>query len=163
MKISPRNQITPFLWFDSNAEEAANFYVSLFADSKIIDVARWARGTPYPEGGVMSATIMLANQEYILFNGGAHFKMNEALSLFVLCEDQTEVDRLWTALTADGGSPSQCGWLKDKFGISWQIVPKALMRLQADADAEKAARVMQAMMKMVKLDVAGLERAAAAV
>ena len=161
MKINPRNKITPFIWLDSQAEEAANFYVSLFADSKIQNVARWAKGTPYPEGAVMSATVVLANQEYILFNGGPHFKQDEAFSLFVVCEDQAETDRLWNALIAGGGSPSQCGWLKDKFGVSWQIIPKVLMRLQNDADSEKASRVMQAMMQMVKIDVAGLERAAA--
>ena len=161
MKINPRNKITPFIWFDHQAEAAANFYVSLFADSKIQNVARWAKGTPYPEGAVMSATVVLANQEYILFNGGPHFKQDEAFSLFVVCEDQAETDRLWNALIAGGGSPSQCGWLKDKFGVSWQIIPKVLMRLQNDADSEKASRVMQAMMQMVKIDVAGLERAAA--
>ena len=161
MKINPRNQITPFLWLDTQAEEAANFYVSLFADSKVVQVARWASGTPYPEGTVMSATIVLANQEYILFNGGTHFKQDAAFSMFVICEDQAEVDRLWNALIADGGRPSQCGWLKDKFGVSWQIIPKVLMRLQDDPDSAKAGRVMQAMMEMVKIDVAALERAAA--
>ena len=161
MKINPRNKITPFIWLNSQAEEAANFYVSLFADSKIQNVARWPKGTPYPEGAVMSATVVLANQEYILFNGGSHFKQDEAFSMFVMCEDQAEVDRLWNALIADGGRPSQCGWLKDKFGISWQIVPKALMRLQDDKDVEKAARAMQAMMQMTKIDVAALEKAAA--
>ncbi len=161
MKINPRNKITPFIWLDNQAEEAANFYVSLFADSKIQHVAHWAKGTPYPEGAVMSATVVLANQEYILFNGGKHFKLDEAFSMFVMCEDQAETDRLWNALIANGGSPSQCGWLKDKFGVSWQIIPKALMRLQNDADSEKASRVMQAMMEMVKIDVDALEKAAA--
>ncbi len=161
MKINPRNQITPFIWLDTQAEEAANFYVSLFADSKVQHIARWARGTPYPEGTVMSATVVLSNQEYILFNGGPYFKTNESFSMFTICEDQAETDRLWDALIADGGSPSQFSWLKDKFGVSWQIVPKALLRLQDDADAEKASRVMQAMMRMVKIDVAALERAAA--
>ena len=161
MMIQPRNKVTPFLWFDKNAEEAAHFYVSLFAESKIGNVARWARGSPYPEGAVMSVTIVLANQEYILFNGGPHFKLDEALSLFVSCDDQAEVDRLWDALIADGGSPSQCGWLKDKFGVSWQIAPQVLLSLIANADAEKAGRAMQAMMQMTKIDVAALERAAA--
>ena len=161
MMIQPRNKVTPFLWFDNNAEEAATFYVSLFTDSKVGNVARWAKGSPYPEGAVMSVTIALANQEYILFNGGAHFKLDEAFSLFVSCDDQAEVDRYWDALIANGGSPSRCGWLKDKFGVSWQIAPKALLRLIGDPDAEKASRAMQAMMQMTKINVAELERAAA--
>ena len=161
MMIQPRSKVTPFLWFDKNAEEAATFYVSLFADSKMGNVARWAKGSPYPEGAVMSVTIELAQQEYILFNGGSHFKLDEAFSLFVSCDDQAEVDRYWDALIAHGGSPSQCGWLKDKFGVSWQIAPKALLRLIADPDAEKASRAMQAMMQMTKINVAELERAAA--
>ena len=161
MLIQPKNKVTPFIWFDTEAEAAANFYVSLFADSTIIDVARWGQGSPYVEGSVMSVTLDLAGQQYILFNGGSHFKINESFSLFVSCEDQAEVDRLWNALIADGGSPSQCSWLKDKFGVSWQIVPKALMRLLGDPDSAKAGRVMQAMMQMTKIDVAELERAAA--
>ena len=161
MTIQPRNKVTPFLWFDNNAEEAATFYVSLFADSKMGNVARWAKGSPYSEGAVMSVTIVLAQQEYILFNGGSHFKLDEAFSLFVSCDDQAEVDRYWDTLIANGGSPSQCGWLKDKFGVSWQIAPKALLRLIADPDAEKARRVMQAMMQMTKINIAELERAAA--
>ena len=139
----------------------AKFYVPLFADSKIGDVARWAKGSPYPEGAVMSVTIELAQQEYILFNGGPHFKLDEAFSLFVSCDDQAEVDRYWDALIADGGSPSQCGWLKDKFGVSWQIAPKVLLRLIGDPDAEIASRAMQAMMTMQKINIAELERAAA--
>ena len=161
MMIQPRSKVTPFLWFDANAEEAAKLYVSLFADSKMGNVARWAKGSPYPEGAVMSVTIELAQQEYILFNGGSHFKLNEAFSLFVSCDDQAEVDRYWDALIADGGSPSQCGWLKDKFGVSWQIAPKVLLRLIGDPDAEKARRAMQAMMQMTKINIAELERAAA--
>ena len=161
MMIQPKNKVTPFVWFDTEAEAAAKFYVSLFADSTIIDVACWGKGSPYPEGSTMSVTLNLAGQQYILFNGGSHFKINESFSLFVSCEDQAEVDRLWNALTADGGSPSQCSWLKDKFGVSWQIVPKALMRLLGDPDSAKAGRVMQAMMQMTKIDVAELERAAA--
>ena len=161
MMIQPRNKVTPFLWFDNNAEEAATFYVSLFTDSKVGNVARWAKGSPYPEGAVMSVTIELAQQEYILFNGGAHFKLNEAFSLFVSCDDQADVDRYWDALIADGGSPSQCGWLKDKFGVSWQIAPKVLLRLIGDPDAEKAGRAMQSMMQMTKINIAELERAAA--
>ena len=161
MMIQPKSKVTPFLWLDTQAEAAANFYVSLFADTKIVDVARWGAGSPYPEGSVMSATVDLAGQQYILFNGGPHYQLNESFSLFVSCEDQAEVDHFWNALVADGGAPIQCGWLKDRFGVTWQIVPKALMRLLGDKDRAKAGRVMQAMMEMVKLDVAELERAAA--
>lgn len=161
MMIQPKSKVTPFLWLDTQAEAAANFYVSLFADAKIVDVARWGAGSPYPEGSVMSATVDLAGQQYILFNGGPHYQLNESFSLFVSCEDQAEVDHFWNALVADGGAPIQCGWLKDRFGVTWQIVPKALMRLLGDKDRAKAGRVMQAMMEMVKLDVAELERAAA--
>ena len=160
MMMQPKSKVTPFLWFDTQAEAAANFYVSLFANAKIVDVARWGKGSPYLEGSVMSATLELAGQQYILFNGGAHFKLNESFSLFVSCEDQAEVDHFWNALIADGGAPSQCSWLKDKFGVSWQIAPKALVRLLGDKDSAKAGRVMQAMMKMTKIDVAELERAA---
>ncbi len=160
MTLQPSHKVTPFLWLEKDAEAAANFYVSLVPQSRIVDVALWGVGSPYPEGSVMSATLDLAGQQYILFNGGPHFKLNESLSLFVSCEDQAEVDRYWDALTVDGGAPSQCGWLKDKFGVTWQIVPKALMRLLGDKDSAKAGRVMQAMMEMVKLDVAELERAA---
>ena len=159
--IEPKSKVTPFLWLEKDAEAAANFYVSLFADSKIVDTARWGKGSPYLQGSVMSATLELAGQQYILFNGGPHFKLNESFSLFASCEDQAEIDRLWDALTADGGAPSQCGWLKDKFGLTWQIVPKALMRLLGDKDSAKAARVMQSMMEMIKIDVAEMERAAA--
>ena len=161
MMIQPKSKVTPFLWLDTQAEAAANFYVSLFADTKIVDVARWGAGSPYPEGSVMSATVDLAGQQYILFNGGPHYQLNESFSLFVSCEDQAEVDHFWNALVADGGAPIQCGWLKDRFGVTWQVVPKALMRLLGDKDRAKAGRVMQAMMEMVKLDVAELERAAA--
>lgn len=161
MMIQPSNKVTPFLWFEKDAEAAANFYVSLIAGAKIVDVARWGAGSPYPEGSVMSVTVDLAGQQYILFNGGPHYQLNESFSLFVNCEDQAEVDHFWNALVADGGAPIQCGWLKDKFGVTWQIVPKALMRLLGDKDRAKASRVMQAMMEMVKLDVAALERAAA--
>ena len=161
MMIQPKSKVTPFLWLDTQAEAAANFYVSLCADAKIVDVARWGAGSPYPEGSVMSATVDLAGQQYILFNGGPHYQLNESFSLFVSCEDQAEVDHFWNALVADGGAPIQCGWLKDRFGVTWQIVPKALMRLLGDKDRAKAGRVMQAMMEMVKLDVAELERAAA--
>ena len=161
MMQPPANKITPFLWFDQNAEEAANLYVGLFADSKIIEVARWGTGAPYPEGSTMSVTFELAGQRYIAFNGGPYFTPNEAFSLFVSCEDQAEVDRYRQALTADGGTPGECAWLKDRFGVSWQIVPKALIRLLGDADRERAGRTMLAMRQMSKIDITALERAAA--
>ncbi len=159
--IHPKNKVTPFLWFDTQAETAAKFYASLVPNSRIVDVSHWAKGSPYPEGSVMSVIFELDGREYMALNAGPHFKLDEAFSLFVNCEDQAEVDRYWEALTAAGGAPSQCGWLKDKFGVSWQIVPKALGRLLSDKDSARAGRAMQAMMKMTKIDVAELERAAA--
>lgn len=161
MMLQPSHKVTPFIWYESQAEDAAKLYVSLMPNSRIVDVARWGKGSPYPEGAIMSVTFELDGQQFIAFNGGAHFKINEAFSLFVNCEDQAEVDRYWNALIADGGEASQCGWLTDKFGVSWQIIPKALGRLLSDKDAARAGRAMQAMMEMVKIDVAGLERAAA--
>ncbi len=159
--LQPSGKVTPFLWFESQAEEAANFYVSLFPNSKLLDVSHWADGSPYLAGAVMSATFSIDGCEIIAFNGGPHFKLNESASLFVNCENQAEVDRYWDALVADGGSASQCGWLKDRFGLSWQIIPKALGRLLGDPDPGRAGRAMKAMMGLVKLDVAELERAAA--
>ncbi len=159
--IQPANKVTPFIWFEDQAEAAANFYVSLFANSRLVEVARWGEGAPFPKGSAMSASFELDGREFIAFNGGPHFKLSEVFSMFVRCEDQAEVDRYWNALIADGGAPSRCGWLKDKFGLSWQIVPQALGRLLGDADSAKAARAMQAMMRMTRIDVAELERAAA--
>ena len=159
--IQPKNKVTPFLWFDTQAEDAAKFYVSLVPNSRIVDVSHWGTGSPFPEGSVMSVIFELDARQYIALNAGPHFKLNEAFSLFVSCEDQMEVDRYWDVLVADGGSPSQCAWLKDKFGVSWQIVPKALGRLLSDKDSAKAGRAMQAMMTMSKINVAELERAAA--
>jgi predicted 3-demethylubiquinone-9 3-methyltransferase (glyoxalase superfamily) len=153
--IQPQHKITPFFWFDHQAEEAAKLYASIFDDAQILDTRR--RGA----GSVMSVTLHLGGQQIILFNGGPHLQLNAAASLFVDCEDQSEVDRYWTALTADGGTPSRCAWLKDKFGVSWQIVPKALGRLLSDPDPARAGRAMQAMLQMSKIDVAELERAAA--
>jgi len=161
MNIQPSNKVTPFLWFDTQAEDAAKFYVSLVPNSRITDVNHWAKGSPFPEGSVMSAIFELDGRQYIALNAGPHYKLNPAFSLFVSCEDQTEVDRYWDALLADGGVPSQCGWLTDRFGVSWQIVPKALGRLLADPDPARASRAMQAMLGMVKLNVAALEAAAA--
>ena len=151
-------KITPFLWFDDNAEEAMEFYVSIFESAKVLNVARYGDAGPGPKGKVMTARFRLEGQEFVALNGGPHFKFTEAISFVVDCKNQQEVDRLWTKLT-DGGTPSQCGWLKDKFGLSWQIVPSALPRMLGDKDPEKAGRVMKAMLQMSKIDIAALERA----
>ena len=150
---------TPFLWFDSNAEEAMNLYTSIFPNAKIGEVSRYPEGSPGPAGQVMTASFTLNGQEFIALNGGPMFKFTEAVSFVVNCDTQAEVDHLWHALTADGGEESQCGWLKDKFGLSWQIVPKALGELMGDPDPAKAQRVMQAMLQMRKIDIAGLRQA----
>jgi predicted 3-demethylubiquinone-9 3-methyltransferase (glyoxalase superfamily) len=152
-------KITPYLWFDNNAEEAMNFYIALFPDSKVLDVQRYPEGAPGPAGKVMTASFELAGQAFVALNGGPEFKFNEAISFFVDCEDQSEVDRLWNALTADGGEESMCGWLKDKFGVSWQIVPTALGRLMGDPNPAKAQAVMQAMLQMQKIEVDKLQAA----
>ena len=146
-------KITPFLWFDGNAEEAMNFYVSIFKHSKVGTVSRQGENGP-----VFSVTFELDGQEFFALNGGPHFKFTEAISFYVDCDTQEEVDRLWNAL-CEGGEPQRCGWLKDKFGLSWQIVPSVLNKLMRDKDPAKANRVMQAMMKMVKLDIAALQAA----
>ncbi|MEQ1735536.1 MAG: VOC family protein [Rhodoglobus sp.] len=152
--------ITPYLWFDDNAEEAVEFYSGIFADARVIDSARYPEGMPQA-GMLMNATIELAGQRLILLNGGPMFAFTEAMSLLVSVETQDEVDHYWNALTADGGVESQCAWLKDKFGLSWQIVPTALMRLLSDPDRARAGRVMQAMLAMRKIVIADLETAAA--
>jgi predicted 3-demethylubiquinone-9 3-methyltransferase (glyoxalase superfamily) len=154
-----RQKITTYLWFDNNAEEAMRFYVSIFKNSKILDVVRYGDAGPGPKGTVMCGTFQLEGQQFIALNGGPHFKFTEAISLFVSCENQEEVDDLWKKLTAGGGSPSQCGWLKDKFGLSWQIVPTALLEMLADEDAAKSKRIMQAMLRMIKIDINGLKQA----
>jgi len=143
--------ITPYLWFDNQAEEAVNFYLSLFENSKILNEARYGDAGPGPAGQVMSMTFQLDGQEFMALNGGPHFKFTEAISLFVHCETQEKVDRLWAKLT-EGGEESQCGWLKDKYGLSWQIVPTLLGELLQDEDPAKAQRVMQAMLQMTKID-----------
>src|SRR4051794_40864566 len=155
-----KQKITPFLWFDSNAEEAANLYVSIFKDSKILEVARYGDSGPGPKGSVMTVKFQLEGQQFVALNGGPHFKLNEAFSLMVDCDSQQEVDDLWTRLTAGGGAPSQCGWLKDRFGLSWQIVPGILPKLLMDKDPGKSSRVMQAMLRMTKIDIATLKQAA---
>ena len=152
-------KITPFLWFDNNAEEAMNFYVSIFKDSKIIEVARYGDAGPGPKGTVMTGTFQLEGQQFMALNGGPHFKFTEAISLFVNCETQQEVDDLWNKLCAGGGAPSQCGWLKDKFGLSWQIIPSILGKLLGDKDPAKSKRVMEAMLKMIKIDINALKKA----
>jgi predicted 3-demethylubiquinone-9 3-methyltransferase (glyoxalase superfamily) len=154
------NKISPCLWFDTNAEEAANFYVSIFPDSKINRILRHGDAGPGPKGSVLMVEFTLAGQTYQALNGGPQFKFTEAISLSVDCKDQAEVDKYWDALMKNGGKPVQCSWLKDKYGLSWQIVPRALPALLNDPDPAKAARAMQAMMKMVKIDVAEIEKAA---
>ncbi|HET6279411.1 MAG TPA: VOC family protein [Polyangia bacterium] len=154
-----KQKITPFLWFDSNAEQAMNFYVSIFKDSKILEVSRYGDAGPGPKGTVMTGTFQLEGQQFMALNGGPHFKFTEAISLFVSCESQEEVDDLWNKLIADGGAPSQCGWLKDRFGLSWQIVPTILGKLIGDKDPAKAKRAMEAMLAMTKLDINVLKKA----
>ncbi len=153
-----KQKITPFLWFNNNAEEAINFYTSLFKNSKIISINRYGDEVPGMKGKVLTAIFELNGQEFMAIDGGPQFKFTEAISMFVDCEDQEEVDKLWNKLTG-GGEESQCGWLKDKFGLSWQIIPKDLGNLLSDPDAGKAHRVMMAMLKMHKIDVAKLKEA----
>ena len=152
-------KISPFLWFDTQAEEAANLYVSIFPNSKILATARYGDAGPGPKGSVMTVQFQLDGQEVIALNGGPIYKFTEAISLSVDCKSQEEVDRYWSMLTASGGQEGPCGWLKDKFGLSWQIVPTVLPQMLTDADRKKAGRVMDAMMKMKKIDVAALKRA----
>jgi predicted 3-demethylubiquinone-9 3-methyltransferase (glyoxalase superfamily) len=151
-------KITPFLWFDGNAEDAMNLYVSVFKNSKIGNVSRYGDAGPGPAGSVMTASFTLEGQEFMALNGGPMFKFTPAISLFVSCESQAEVDELYGKLSADG-SEEPCGWLKDKFGLSWQIIPTALPRLMQSKEPGKAGRVMQAMLKMKKIDIKGLEDA----
>jgi predicted 3-demethylubiquinone-9 3-methyltransferase (glyoxalase superfamily) len=156
----PEQKITTFLWFNTEAEQAAELYVSIFgAGSRIVSVDRWGEGGPVPKGTAMTVSFELAGQRYIALNGGPHFKFTEAISLYVSCDTQDEVDRLWSQLIAGGGAPSRCGWLKDRFGLSWQVIPSALMRLMRDPDPQKAARVTKAMLGMGKIEIAALERA----
>ena len=152
-------KITPFLWYDDDAEEAIRFYGSIFGDSKVLEQSHWGDGGPVPKGTLLTARFTLAGQEFIALNGGPMFKFNEAISLSVSCETQVEIDRLWTKLIAGGGEPSQCGWLKDKYGLSWQIVPSTLSQMLSDKDAAKVKRVTAAFMQMTKFDIAALQRA----
>jgi predicted 3-demethylubiquinone-9 3-methyltransferase (glyoxalase superfamily) len=151
-------KITPFLWFDGNAEEAMNFYTSIFKNSKIGQVRRYGDAGPGPKGSVMTGTFQIERQEFMVLNGGPMFRFTPAISFFVNCENQQEVDELWEKLS-DGGEVMQCGWLKDKFGVTWQIIPKALGEMLGDKDPQKSQRVMKAMMKMIKIDVEELRRA----
>jgi predicted 3-demethylubiquinone-9 3-methyltransferase (glyoxalase superfamily) len=154
------SKITPCLWFDGNAEEAADFYVSLLPDSRVDTVSRSPADNPStPAGAVLVVDFTLAGQAYRGINGGPQFPFTEAISLAIDCEDQAEVDRLWDALLAGGGSPGQCGWLKDRFGLSWQVIPRQLGELLGDPDRERAGRAMEAMLTMSKIDVAALRRA----
>jgi predicted 3-demethylubiquinone-9 3-methyltransferase (glyoxalase superfamily) len=146
-------KVTPFFWFDDQAEEAMHFYVSVFKNSKVLSVS------PGPGGKAMSVTFQLDGQDFIGLNAGPMFSFNEAVSFFVNCETQQEVDEFWNKLTADGGKPGRCGWLKDKFGLSWQIIPSTLGKLMGDKDREKAGRVVQAMMQMDKIDIKRLQQA----
>ncbi|HEY3160803.1 MAG TPA: VOC family protein [Vicinamibacterales bacterium] len=152
-------KITPFLWFNNNAEEAANFYASIFRNSKVRGVTRYSDAGPGPKGSVMTVNFELEGQEFTALNGGPAFTFTEAVSFVVNCDTQQDVDHYWEKLTA-GGQESQCGWLKDKYGLSWQIVPKALPRLLQETDPKKAQRVVQALLQMKKLDIGALERAA---
>src|SRR3989442_11179531 len=153
-------KITPFLWFDNNAEEAAQFYTSIFKNSKILDISRYGDAGPGPKGSVMVVKFQIAGQEVTALNGGPRFKFSEAFSFVVNCESQQEIDEYWRKLTSGGGEESMCGWLKDKFGFSWQIIPAKLGKLMSQKDPQKANRVMQALLKMKKLDIATLEQAA---
>ena len=153
-------KITPFLWFDTEGEEAAEFYTSVFPNSKIVDVSRYGSAGPRPEGTVMTVSFELDGQPFVALNGGPDFKFTEAVSFLVSCETQEEVDAYWGKLS-EGGEEGPCGWLKDKFRLSWQIVPAALPRLLGDPDPAKSQRVMQAMLQMKKIEVDLLERAAA--
>ncbi|HEY2459697.1 MAG TPA: VOC family protein [Candidatus Acidoferrum sp.] len=151
-------KITPFLWFDSQAEEAAKFYISIFKNSKMGEIARYGEAGPGAKGTVMTVNFRLEGQEFIALNGGPIYKFTPAVSLFVNCETQQEVDELWQKLSA-GGVEVECGWLTDKYGLSWQIIPRILMEMIKDKDAAKAQRAMEAMLQMKKIDIAGLKRA----
>jgi predicted 3-demethylubiquinone-9 3-methyltransferase (glyoxalase superfamily) len=156
--MAQMQKITPNLWFDTQAEEAAHFYTSIFKNSRILNISYFGEAGPRPAGMVLTVSFELEGQEFTALNGGPEFKFTEAISLLVNCKDQEEVDELWTKLSA-GGEEGPCGWLKDKFGLSWQIVPIALQEMLQDEDSERANRVMEAMLKMSKIEIKGLERA----
>ena len=152
-------KVSPFLWFDTQAEEAANFYVSLFPNSKVVSVSRYGDAGPGPKGSVMVVSFELDGLKVTALNGGPHYKLSEAFSFWVDCKNQEEVDHYWDKLIAGGGEPSVCGWLKDRFGLSWQVVPAILPQMLADPDRKKSARVMEAMMKMKKIEIPLLKKA----
>jgi predicted 3-demethylubiquinone-9 3-methyltransferase (glyoxalase superfamily) len=151
-------KITPFLWFDNQAEEAVNFYLSIFKNSRVGRISRYGDAGPGPKGSVMVANFQLNGQEFMALNGGPQYKFTEAISFLVNCETQEEVDELWEKLAA-GGKEIQCGWLKDKYGLCWQIVPTILLQMLSDKDPQKSQRVMKAMMQMIKIDIKGLQKA----
>jgi len=156
--MSPKQKITTFLWFDDNAEQAINHYVSIFKNSKIVSLTRHGEAGPGPKGTVLGGTFELEGQQFMALNGGPKFKFTEAISLFVNCETQEEVDALWDKLSA-GGRKDRCGWLQDKFGLSWQIIPSVLGEMSQDKDPERANRVMKAMLQMDKIDIQRLRQA----
>jgi predicted 3-demethylubiquinone-9 3-methyltransferase (glyoxalase superfamily) len=153
-------KISPWLWFEDQAEEAANFYVSVFPNSRILDVSHYPDNGPGEPGRVMVVTFELDGQQFNALNGGPQFQFSEAISFEIQCQDQAEVDGYWSRLVAGGGSESECGWCKDKYGVSWQVIPKRLGELLGDPDPARSRRALQAMLKMGKIDVAALERAA---
>ena len=156
----PRTQkITTHLWFNGNAEAAVEFYASVFPDVKVTNLARWGEGGPGPQGTVLNIAFEMAGQSFLALNGGPQYPFTPAISLFVTCESQAEVDELWTKFIDGGGKPNACGWLNDRFGLSWQIVPAALMELMSDPDPKASGRVAQALMRMQKIDIAGLRAA----
>jgi len=158
-KIKTDQKITPFLWFDGQAEEAAKFYTSIFDNSKVLEVSRYGEVGPGQKGSVMTASFELEGQKFVALNGGPHYKFTPAISFYISCQTQEEVDYYWEKLLEGGGKPNQCGWLSDKFGVSWQVVPDALIEFLGDEDREKSQRVMQAMLKMAKLDIKKLREA----
>ena len=157
--IKSSQKITPFLWFDGEAEEAANFYTSIFENSRIVDVTRYGEAGPGEKGSVMTVSFELEGQRFVGLNGGPNYKFTPAVSFYISCKTQEEVDYFWKRLLAGGGEPNACGWLTDKFGLSWQVIPDALIEYLQDEDRERAQRVMQAMMKMVKIDVKKIQEA----
>ena len=154
-----KQKITPFLWFDNQAEEAMNFYTSILKNSKIGNITHYGKGSPGPEGSVMIASFELEGIQFIALNGGPNYSFNRAISFVINCDTQEEIDLYWEKLTSGGGKEIQCGWLTDKFGLSWQIVPSILPKLVSSGDAEKSSRVMKAIMQMVKIDIKTLEKA----
>lgn len=157
------SKITPFLWFDHQAEEAAAFYTAIFDNSRILNISRYGPAGPGAEGSVMTVAFQLDGQDFVALNGGPVFEFNEAVSFVVNCDSQDEIDDFWRKLTADGGREVECGWLKDRFGVSWQIVPVILPALLSDPDPDRRQRVMQALLRMKKIDIATLQQAVAAV